>query len=351
HDDIGKRPPGLLRDLEAQRLLPLDPVWLLQRGGVEPAVLGAGLLHHRSRVGYRAIDEVHARAVRRRLTLDDLGRGRGHHDDDPEPGASPVCGPGRAGVAGRREGDRRRAELAGARHADGRAARLERACRQEALVLDEEAMQAERLAERVRLDDRGVPLPEGHRVVRIVHRQQLAVAPEGRLPAGEHGARDGPQSLEVVAHEVRAAVDRTQVRELRGVPGGATPSALEVRDEGSRWNVRRLGRAHATRSIFAPSPRRRPSTSSYPRSICSMLWMTLVPFAASAAPSNARPARMSGLWSSVPNSCVGPMITARWGSASTSRAPIVSSAPSQNIRFSYIHSWMSTVPSACVANA
>ena len=45
------------------------------------------------------------------------------------------------------------------------------------------------------------------------------------------------------------------------------------------------------------------------------------------------------------------MITARCGSARTSRAPNDSSEPSQNIRASYIHSWMRTVPSACVANA
>src|SRR5919106_2537100 len=66
---------------------------------------------------------------------------------------------------------------------------------------------------------------------------------------------------------------------------------------------------------------------------------------------SAMPARMSGLGSPCgsPRSRAGPCTSARWGSQSTTRAPMPMSRSTKNIRLSYIFSWKSTVPLAWVA--
>ena len=61
---------------------------------------------------------------------------------------------------------------------------------------------------------------------------------------------------------------------------------------------------HSTLLIIAPSAASRPSISSYPRSICSMLLISLMPLALKAAISRAIPARISGLDNFMPFSCL-----------------------------------------------
>ena len=95
---------------------------------------------------------------------------------------------------------------------------------------------------------------------------------------------------EVVTHEERSAVLGTGLLECVDLEVLRAARALKVRRE----------RCHAARSIFAPSTRRRSSSASYPRSICSTLLMIERPFAHSVAASSAMPARMSGLRRSLP---------------------------------------------------
>jgi hypothetical protein len=68
----------------------------------------------------------------------DVGRVVGAEYERFEPGARRVGGQRGAGIAGGRHGDARYPERLGHRHRDRQAARLERAGRQPALVLDQQ---------------------------------------------------------------------------------------------------------------------------------------------------------------------------------------------------------------------
>src|SRR6185503_12473585 len=342
-DDVGQLPFELLGELEAHRLLPLDAVRLLQGRCVVPAALGTRALHDRARVRDRARDEIHLRAVRRGLAHDRLRRCVRHHDDNADARARPVCGPGSSGVACCGERDRAHAKLERSGDADRGAACLERPGRQQALVLHAQVWDSELLPYPARVEERRHRLAERHDVRGIVHREELAVAPHRRGPPREdltlHRLVD---SLEVVPNEERTTIVGACLLQRVELEVLAAARALEVRRE----------RCHAARSIFAPSARRRVSRSWKPRSICSTLLMTLLPVAQSVAARSAMPARMSGLRSSAARSFDGPITTARCGSASTMCAPIsrVSVSTKKSLP-SNIHSWMSTTPSACVANA
>ena len=80
-------------------------------------------------------------------------------------GGRGVGGGGVAGVARRRQEDRGRAERLGARDRRRQAARLERVGRVERFVLDEQALEAERRAEPLRVNQRREAFAERDRLV------------------------------------------------------------------------------------------------------------------------------------------------------------------------------------------
>ncbi len=139
-DHLRRAPAELLGDLQAHRLLALDPVRLLERRDVEPAVAGGdGPGDHRAGVADQPGDDGGAGAGGQRLGPGHRRRAGRHRDGHGQPGPPPVRRPGRAGVAVRRQGDVPGAELAGPGRADRGTAGLEAAGRVQPLVLDQHA--------------------------------------------------------------------------------------------------------------------------------------------------------------------------------------------------------------------
>ena len=143
------------------------------------------------------------------------------------PGPGGVRRPGGAGVAVGRHGEPGRAQLLGAGDADGGAARLERAGREQALVLDQQAWQAERGAETRSREQRRHPLAEGDDVLGRRDGQQLVVAPEVRSAAGD-GPRVGADASQVVPRQQRRPVAGTEPLQHGRVVRRAAARALQV---------------------------------------------------------------------------------------------------------------------------
>ena len=61
-DDIRKSPAELLKELKSHRLLPLDPIRLLQGGEVHPSLVRRPLAHQAGAVGDEAPNRVDPRA-------------------------------------------------------------------------------------------------------------------------------------------------------------------------------------------------------------------------------------------------------------------------------------------------
>ena len=136
-------------------------------------------------VGDQAVDERDVGAVQ--LALADERRLHVARQEDLrlEAGRGRVGGQRVAGVAGRRDRERRRAESARARDRGRQAARLERVRRVERLVLDVERGRGRaRAPSRVRVDQRRPALAERDRRLAVEERQQLAVPPHRRLAVG-----------------------------------------------------------------------------------------------------------------------------------------------------------------------
>ena len=226
----GSVPRELLGQLVAHRLLALDAVRLLQRRDVVPAVQLGLLAGHPAGVGDEAVHQRDAGAVEAAFVEEGLLGVARQEDLAADAGGGGVGRGGVAGVAGRRQRDRRRAERAGAGHRGGLAARLERVGRIERLVLDEQALEAERCAEAHGVQQRREPLAEGDRRLAVEQRQQLAVAPHGRGTIGQALARPRAGALQIVAGEQRHAARRADVVPLAGVegPGAARHTAFEM---------------------------------------------------------------------------------------------------------------------------
>jgi len=94
-DRVGQPPLELLGHLQAHRLLALDPVRLLEGGGVEPAVLDDGRVHEPPRVGDEPVHQVEVGPGDDALLLVDVRRVDGHGDVGPDAGARAVGGPRR----------------------------------------------------------------------------------------------------------------------------------------------------------------------------------------------------------------------------------------------------------------
>ena len=117
-------------------------------------------------VGDQAVDERDVRAVQ--LALADEGdlHVLRHEDLGLEAGRRGIGRHRVGGVAGGRHRQRRGAEMRRARHRGRQAARLERVGRVERLVLDEEALEAEIVAEPPRVDQRRPAFAERERLPR-----------------------------------------------------------------------------------------------------------------------------------------------------------------------------------------
>ena len=179
--DVGAPPAELLGDLEAHRLLALDPVRLAQRRGVLPAVpLGDRRRHHPAGVADQPVHQVQLGTGDHALAPgDDRGVDR-HRDQRAEPGPGGVRRPRGAGVAVGGHGDPGDAELGGPRHPDRRAAGLERAGRQQPVVLDQQPRDAEPGTGARRRQQRRHPLAE---------RDHPCAGP---APAAARGSATGP---------------------------------------------------------------------------------------------------------------------------------------------------------------
>ena len=89
-DDVGQGPAELLRELDAHRLLALDPVRLLERRDVEPAHALAALRHAPAAVVDEAVDERDVGTRERDLAHVDLGRVGGQKTKRLDAGARGV---------------------------------------------------------------------------------------------------------------------------------------------------------------------------------------------------------------------------------------------------------------------
>ena len=138
-DHVGQFPAELLGQFEAHRLLALDAVGLAQGRAVEPAERLLALGDEPAAIVDQPVDEKDLGALHRDLAhIHRRACRRGRTPSAVDAGARAIGGHRRAGIAVGRHRHRRDAELLGHRHRQHQAARLERAGRQPALVLDQE---------------------------------------------------------------------------------------------------------------------------------------------------------------------------------------------------------------------
>jgi hypothetical protein len=207
--------------------------WLFQRRHVVPAERSAALGGHPSRVGDETVDERDVRAVQTALVDERTLRVARDEHFARETRGGRVGRGGVARVTGRRQRDRLRAQILRARDCRGLAARLEGVRGVERLVLDEEAFEAQRCAERSRVDERRESLAERHRRFAVEERHQLAIAPHVRRAADQRVARPAARPFEIVAREQGSAAPAEKVPLARiEQRRAARHGAFEVREEG-----------------------------------------------------------------------------------------------------------------------
>ena len=192
-------------------------------------------------VGDQAVDQRDVRAVEAAF-VDERPLGVLRDEDFAgEPGRGGVGRRGVAGVAGGRQRDRRRAEILRARDRRRLPARLERVGRVERFVLDVEAIEAERGAERARVEQRREPFAERDRL----SRRRTAAAARGsatcsaRVRRGCRATRRAPgRDRSGRAAERRRRRDDGAARIERRRP--ARHGAFEMGEEGHRLPAEQL---------------------------------------------------------------------------------------------------------------
>ena len=123
------------------------------------------------------------------------------------------------------------AERLGHRHRHHQAARLERAGRQPAFVLDQDFGRGEPGGNLRQRHRRGNGLAQADDVARTAHRQQLAVTPQVERPARQRVLAEArAHALEIVAHQERLAGAREIVHLVGGV-ALAREGAFEMGNE------------------------------------------------------------------------------------------------------------------------
>ena len=177
-DHVGHLPAELFGKLEPHRLLALDAIGLLERRSVEPADLLLALRDQLAAIVDQPVDAIDARALQRDLADVHLRRILRAEDRGADAAAARIGGERRAGIAVGRHRHVGDAERLGHRHRHDEAARLERAGRQPAFVLDHDFGAAERLAELGQRQQRRHRFAEADDVGEAAHRQEFAVAPQ-----------------------------------------------------------------------------------------------------------------------------------------------------------------------------
>ena len=193
----GIRVPAAVGDF-----LILDAVGLLQGREVEPAPLGGAATDDRAAFVDLAVDPPHARALRRDLPHVHLRRIGGAENGRLDARPAAIGGKSRAGIAICGHRGFGHAQRFGHRHGHHKAARLERAGRQPALVLDDDLAAAEPLRQPRQADQRRHDLAEADDVACPPHGQQLAIAPQIRRARRQFFLCQRPaHAIEVIAHE------------------------------------------------------------------------------------------------------------------------------------------------------
>ena len=230
HDDVGEPPAERLGDLVGERLAALGVVRAEVDVDRAPAELVGDLEAQAVDVVVGAVDRDDRRAVgERMLDLRRLEVGRHEHVRGQARGRRGRRGRARE-VAGARAGERIEPEGERLRRRDRDRAVLEREGRVARVVLDQERVDAEGLAQAAGRDDRRAA--DGKAADRRIDREQLAVAPDARRPGGEDRRRDRrPNGVEVIRDLERAETGRTDVVEARCPPVGRSRD----RRGRSRW--------------------------------------------------------------------------------------------------------------------
>ncbi len=231
-DHIGRSPAELFDDLQPHRLLALQPVGLLEGGDLLVAAApGDGRVDQLRALADVAVDQVQLGAGGQAFAPGDVGCALRHRDQAAHRGARRVDRPGGAGVAVGRHRDTCRTELVRPGHTDGGTTGLEAPGGKQALVFDQEPVEAVRGTEAGHVQQRGHALAEGHDVGGIADRQQLVVAPQCAGPGGDGAASHGPPDcLKVVARQQRSPAGAESLSHISVKPFGAS-GALEVAEE------------------------------------------------------------------------------------------------------------------------
>ena len=230
-DHIRYLPIELFGQLKSHGLLALDPVRLLQGGGIEPADFRFSFADDLAAVVDQAVDAVDRGALQRDFADIHLRRILRTEDRTLDAGMRGVSRERRAGIAVGRHRHVLDAERFGHRHRHHQAARLERAGRQAPFVLHQDFAAAE-LGRKLRhADQRRDRLAEADDVRGIAHRQQFAVAPQiGRAVAKRRFAQRLAHAGEIVAHQQRLVRAR-KIMDLVGVVALTGHCAFEVSDK------------------------------------------------------------------------------------------------------------------------
>ena len=186
-EHIGRVPAELLGQLEADGLLALEPVGLLERGQVEPADLGRDHRDDPPRGGDGAIHREHVGAGQRGLGDGRLGRVARHHHRHRDARAGAVHRGGAARVARRRDHKPAHAERARPVIAMPSPRALKQPVGVLALVLGPEVPQAQVRGEPGQREQRRTPLARGSPAPR--RRRAAAARGSGTSRAAAAGGR------------------------------------------------------------------------------------------------------------------------------------------------------------------
>ena len=194
-DPTGRVVGTLLGQFQPAGLLALDQVRIDRAVAVVPAQRGARFAAQRVRLGVGALDAKHRGAVREQLGQLALRHLSWHEDVRADAGDGGAVREARRGVAGRGAGQRRAVLLHGPRHGDRAGAVFERVGCAATFILETQTAYAQRLCQARRLQHRRPADLWNRRMVRIVHRQKLAVAPAcGGGPPATIGSASRPPS-------------------------------------------------------------------------------------------------------------------------------------------------------------
>ena len=178
----------MFKQLVPHRLLPLDAIWLFERGQIEPAVLFGTLLHDLTAIADQAIDHLEIGSEGPHL-FQDRCRGIVRHDNvHRQSSCGAIC---RGGASSISCGGQRKlfgAELEGAGYRQAQTAVFERTGRVQAFILYPELLHPQAISGSRRIGERRPALTQLHLCRSVSYREDFLVTPEISIPA-RHGVR------------------------------------------------------------------------------------------------------------------------------------------------------------------